>query len=381
MGERLEIENPFYDNDASASCFGWDFQVNAAIFLFLKYLKDVDYIKVEGKYQDIEIQLKDTSKIFAQAKSIQNGSNDNRKKKFEDAIISLAKTPVDYKNKDKLLYVSNYKAPIEDKDLYDNKIVPLKSVKDEHDKVVKIIDEIVERLNNDILSKSSLTTKKRTKFEELVKRLQTLNTEDLLMCSITPYLDTEQPDDKYQVIANLIQKTLTDDFNITSNYIMKFVRDILVNWQSIFLLNATKSNKDTEKVKTKLELLLQIIAIISEKETNNLRELLSFELEEDIEDEYSSYYNKRNFYHERFDFINILYEDFKNFSPQNQREKTNEFVKNMWQKYKDEYADFMVYDDVFAQEYLIKRDLLRLLLNRANINKIIRETANDYKKN
>lgn len=53
----------------------------------------------------------------------------------------------------------------------------------------------------------------------------------------------------------------------------------------------------------------------------------------------------------------------------------------MWQKYKDEYADFMVYDDVYAQEYLIKRDLLRLLLNRANINKIIRETANDYKKN
>ena len=300
MGERLDIENPFYDSDASASAFGWDFQVNAAIFLFLKYLKDVDYLKVEGKHQDIEIKLKDSSKIFAQAKSIQNGSNDNRKKKFEDAIISLAKTPVDYKNNDKLLYVSNYKAPIDDKDLYDNKIVALKNVKNEHDKVVKIIEEITQRLNNEILSNSSLTVTKRAKLEELVKRLQEINTEDLLMCIITPYLNTEQPEDKYQVIANLIQEKLTCDFNMTSNNMIRYVRDILKSWQSSFLLNATKSNKDKEKLMTKLELLLQIIAIISEKDTNNLKESLSFELEEDLEDEYSSYYYKRNFYHERF---------------------------------------------------------------------------------
>ena len=25
MSERLDIDNPFYDNDASASAFGWDF--------------------------------------------------------------------------------------------------------------------------------------------------------------------------------------------------------------------------------------------------------------------------------------------------------------------------------------------------------------------
>ena len=42
MGERLDIENPFYDSDASASAFGCDFQVNVAIFLFLKYLKKVN---------------------------------------------------------------------------------------------------------------------------------------------------------------------------------------------------------------------------------------------------------------------------------------------------------------------------------------------------
>ena len=92
MSERLDIENPFYDNDASASAFGWDFQVNAAIFLFLKYLDEVKTIKVEGKYQDIEIEKVDKHFIYAQAKSVQDGSISHRTEKLEDAIISLAKT-------------------------------------------------------------------------------------------------------------------------------------------------------------------------------------------------------------------------------------------------------------------------------------------------
>ena len=37
MKKRLDIENPLYDGDASASAFGWQFQVDAAIFLFLYY--------------------------------------------------------------------------------------------------------------------------------------------------------------------------------------------------------------------------------------------------------------------------------------------------------------------------------------------------------
>ena len=44
---------------ASASSFGWNFQVNAGIFLFLHYIKDAKSIKNESKKEDIEIALKD----------------------------------------------------------------------------------------------------------------------------------------------------------------------------------------------------------------------------------------------------------------------------------------------------------------------------------
>lgn len=376
MTKRLDIDNPFYDNDASASVFGWDFQVNAAIFLFLKYLKQVDSIKVEGKYQDIELRLKDSSCIFAQAKSIQNGSNERRKQKLEDAIISLVKTPVDYENKDKLLYVSNYSAPINEKNLYNNQIVPLKSVEEERQEFVNITNEIICKLKDNVLKNQKLSSSKRQKYNALVERLENINSEDFLICSIVPYINTEQPEDKYKVIADLIQEKLTCDFNINSSNIIRYVKRILSNWQSTFLLNAATPDRLKEKTKKKLDLMLQIIAIISDNETDNLKELLTFELEDDLEDEYSQYYNKRSFYHDRFEFINKLFDDFKNFNVDVISQKTNMFIKNKWENYMEEYSEFVQYD-ANAQEYLIKRDLLRLLSNSKNIKKIIDGVKND----
>ena len=131
MKKRLNIENPLYDGDASASAFGWQFQVDAAIFLFLYYIDEIEEIVVEGKYQDIELLCKNNRHIYAQAKSVQNGSLDNRSKKMEDAIISLAKTSADISQGDSLIYVSNYEAPIKRKDIFKNKVVKLKNVADE----------------------------------------------------------------------------------------------------------------------------------------------------------------------------------------------------------------------------------------------------------
>ena len=45
MDDEMELDFSF-DNDASASSFGWNFQVNAGIFLFLHYIKEAKAIKV-----------------------------------------------------------------------------------------------------------------------------------------------------------------------------------------------------------------------------------------------------------------------------------------------------------------------------------------------
>ena len=56
--------------NASYSLFGWDFQINAAIYIFLNNIKDIERIRVEGKLQDIELIRRDGSKIYAQAKAV-----------------------------------------------------------------------------------------------------------------------------------------------------------------------------------------------------------------------------------------------------------------------------------------------------------------------
>ena len=63
----------------------------------LKVLKQKANIKIQ------KLKKIDNSIIYAQAKSIQDGSLTNRMLKLEDAIISLAKTPAT--KDDALLYI------------------------------------------------------------------------------------------------------------------------------------------------------------------------------------------------------------------------------------------------------------------------------------
>lgn len=41
--------------NASFELEGWDFQINAAIFMVLKDVKNIERVRLEGKLQDIEL--------------------------------------------------------------------------------------------------------------------------------------------------------------------------------------------------------------------------------------------------------------------------------------------------------------------------------------
>lgn len=75
---------------ADASVFGWDFQINSAIYLFLKNIDDISRIKVEGEKEDIELYLDNEKKIYAQVKGVQDPYDDkNLKAKLDKAIQTL----------------------------------------------------------------------------------------------------------------------------------------------------------------------------------------------------------------------------------------------------------------------------------------------------
>ena len=52
-------------SNASPEVFGFDFQVNATIFLLLDNIKDVKTIRMEGASEDIELTMNDGNQIIA----------------------------------------------------------------------------------------------------------------------------------------------------------------------------------------------------------------------------------------------------------------------------------------------------------------------------
>ena len=50
---------------ANAVVFGFDFQVNAAIVLMIENIEDLKSLRLEGNYEDIEIELENNQYILA----------------------------------------------------------------------------------------------------------------------------------------------------------------------------------------------------------------------------------------------------------------------------------------------------------------------------
>lgn len=92
---------------ASATIFGFQFQINAAIYLMLKYFSDFDQMKIEGSQEDIELFMHNNKKIYAQAKSKEFPTKDNKghSEKLRDALRTLSN--VEDKGNYDLMYISN----------------------------------------------------------------------------------------------------------------------------------------------------------------------------------------------------------------------------------------------------------------------------------
>ena len=102
------------NRNASPTNFGFQFQINVAIFFMFKYLKELKNIKIEGESEDVELTLKNSSKYMIQAKS--NGTNlennTNNSTKLREALESLAEADKKNGKVTGLYYVSNLKNPL-----------------------------------------------------------------------------------------------------------------------------------------------------------------------------------------------------------------------------------------------------------------------------
>jgi len=201
---------------ASATIFGFQFQINAAIYLMLKYFSDFDQIKIEGSQEDIELFLHDNKKIYAQAKSKEFPTKDNKghSEKLKDALRTLSN--VDDRGNYNLMYISN---------LEEN---PLNSGTKEFDGISFLkYDELKE------VSKKKIDN-------QISNENYNIDTSRLIIAKIPFY------GDDWEQRHREISKKMSEFVSNVSPSLSSFANRIITIWEEEFLHNASvKSPKIT----------------------------------------------------------------------------------------------------------------------------------------
>ena len=78
--------------NASPAAFGCEFQVNAAIMLILRNIRDMTSVVIEGEHEDIEVALGSNRTLYCQAKAHFNANcpGDGSTTRLNEAMITLA---------------------------------------------------------------------------------------------------------------------------------------------------------------------------------------------------------------------------------------------------------------------------------------------------
>ena len=312
MISRLDVEYEFEDNDASSSAFGWEFQINAGIYLFLHYINEVQLVAVESKFQDIEMVLSDKT-LYAQAKALQDEQTINTENtKLRDAIVSLAK--VNTNDGDILLYISNLRTPIDgEKDKFRNDIVAFSQCHpDLQSYIRKQVETVIDKIKRKLTQKG-LSDAKKKKNEVLLERLINFDYEHFYIASIYPFAQT---DNRYKIIEEKIVKVLTNKMGFESLYATGLVKRVLNHWQQTLRFNASiVDKKNVRKFIDKKDFVWTVIAIDGESVNANFIEAtLSHPIDSRLQDDCKRYLEREeNLYHERFDFMNRVMQGYVAF--------------------------------------------------------------------
>ncbi len=358
MANHLDVEYEFEDNDASSSAFGWDFQVNAGVYLFLHYIKQAESVIVESKHQDIEIAFQDKI-LYAQAKALQDESTTGTEnKKLRDAVVSLAK--VNKNSEDDIIYISNLSAPINrERDLFRNDIVSFS--KCPPDIQLHIKQQVALIISNLQTKLKKQKVKDKKKLESLVFRLEKFDYAKFWIASIYPF---GIGDDRDKKIREKAIDVLTRDMGLDETYAITYARKILEHWQKVLHLDSTLPDKGAQrKYINKKDFVWTVIALLSENTTNQIVEnSLSCSIDTSIEDECRRYLSDvKSLYHERFEFMNKVIQDYERFKPTVPagQKADDAFIKSdYWKTVSSEFDDIT---DLLLKEYVTKCYIYKMI--------------------
>lgn len=320
--------------NASYSLFGWDFQINAAIYIFLNNIKDIERIRVEGKLQDIELIRRDGSKIYAQAKAVYRWDDySNVINNLKSALQSLDEAKEKEKNTCDLVYVTNTPNPFRQNMSFFKYGVNV-TYNDLPDKSKNVINRIL-----------------------LDKKLSSLDTNMLKICVI-PF-HTDELNTRYKVIKEQVNEFLA----VLGLSESGFAPILLSVWQNEVFKNGTIPDTDVSIKKS--QLVWPLIFLVTDNASDDwLMNDLDEAYFEDIKAKYRTLINNVT---DQFDiYTKIVYDYEHNKGTGNLRENIRDFINVFWEGYSDKFGlNAAVPND--EQECLMKLIIHKVLVKKEKI--------------
>ena len=335
------------NRNASASAFGWQFQINIAIYLMIKYFGKFKEMKIEGEKEDIEISLNNSKKIYAQAKSKQNindGDTSSYSTKLRKALESLS--DVNDNDSESLIYISNLEPN------------PLNSGTNEF--------ELVSFFKYNELSLAS-----KEKIDIQLNQLQKNINRDKLIIAKVPFFGEDKETKQKYIIAK-IENFLT----FISSDLLPYKNRFLQMLESEALHNATQNNM---KLKFKKEDVLWRLLILKLGDGNSIKFDESMEIEEETFFEALDTYDRIINYKEAdFDVYNKISNLILKAKIENKEIRSNQFVI----KYENEIYDIVFKNNKDSNMETIEKACSKIIakkifIRKGNIMQMF-ERANKY---
>lgn len=335
------------NRNASASAFGWQFQINIAIYLMIKYFGKFKEMKIEGEKEDIEISLNNSKKIYAQAKSKQNindGDTSSYSTKLRKALESLS--DVNDNDSESLIYISNLEPN------------PLNSGTNEF--------ELVSFFKYNELSLAS-----KEKIDIQLNQLQKNINRDKLIIAKVPFFGEDKETKQKYIIAK-IENFLT----FISSDLLPYKNRFLQMLESEALHNATQNNM---KLKFKKEDVLWRLLILKLGDGNSIKFDESMEIEEETFFEALDTYDRIINYKEAdFDVYNKISNLIMKAKIEDKEIRSNQFVI----KYENEIYDIVFKNNKDSNMETIEKACSKIIakkifIRKGNIMQMF-ERANKY---
>ena len=321
------------DTNASASAYGWVFQVGAGITLMLDNVTEFTSMKMEGKSDDIEFTLP-TGKIYAQAKSVTQMGNQSTASTNLNAALRLLDS--DNKNGDaiKLIYITNIANP--------------------------------------------LSSNMASAFQyEHVYDFSTLSKEDQekIKAKVSPDFPTEklqihilnffgEGDNKFANVKVKIAEFLRDAIGDPS-----YSKRLLDSWFETFMVNCSdKPTEQKELTLSKNDIMLPVIILVIDPplDENEFNKVCDYDDYEGLFQEYRNIIDRRVC---DYPYSSKITGDFlqKRNLVSDQNSYKYEYVKSEWKQYEQ---DFETITDSYKREAVIKLLLLTVITRRTKIKQI-----------